>query len=115
MIKRKLDVTLILIHYQTNMEHPQPGDYYYHFKHDPSVIEDHAYEIIGRAIHSETEEKVVVYKPLYKGNFTEENNVDFMIRPLSNFIEEVNRDGNTFSRFSLITDPYILSELKKRN
>lgn len=50
------------------------------------------YEVLGVATHSETEEKVVVYRTLY-GNF------DLWIRPLAMFCEEVVVDGVTVPRF----------------
>lgn len=53
---------------------------YYHFK-DP---EKH-YEVLGIAFHTETEEEMVVYKPLYDTDHA------LFVRPLSMFLEEVEK------------------------
>ena len=51
------------------------------------------YEVHGVATHSETNEQVVVYRPLYgEGNL--------WVRPLSMFIETVQRDGKEVPRFA---------------
>jgi len=53
------------------------------------------YEVVGVASHSETLEKMVVYKALY-GDY------DVWVRPLSMFLEEVEVEGKKISRFSYI-------------
>jgi len=58
---------------------------YRHFK-------GNEYEVIGIAKHSETQEEMVVYKPLY-------NESGLWVRPLSMFSEVIERDGQEFSRF----------------
>lgn len=57
---------------------PEKGDIYRHFK-------DKLYEIITIAIHSETEEEMVVYKQMY-------GNLDTYVRPLSMFLSEVDHE-----------------------
>ena len=57
---------------------PMAGDIYRHFK-------DKLYEIITIAIHSETEEEMVVYKQMY-GTF------ETYVRPLSMFLSEVDHE-----------------------
>lgn len=53
------------------------------------------YEVIGVANHSETLEKMVVYRALYgEGNI--------WVRPLSMWDEEVEVNGNMVRRFELI-------------
>lgn len=53
------------------------------------------YEVLGVAMHSETEEELVVYRPLYgKG--------DLWVRPLDMFIETVEKDGESVARFEYI-------------
>lgn len=53
------------------------------------------YEILGIARHSETEEELVVYRPLYgKG--------DLWVRPLGMFVETVEKDGESVARFEYI-------------
>ena len=53
------------------------------------------YEVIGVARHSETGEELVVYRALY-GDF------GLWVRPVSMWNELVERDGQTFRRFTYI-------------
>lgn len=53
------------------------------------------YELIGIATHSETEEKLAVYRPLYGDR-------DLWVRPLSMFLESVEIDGESIPRFQYI-------------
>jgi hypothetical protein len=55
------------------------------------------YEVIGLAKHSETLEKLVVYKALYSDG-------NFWVRPYDMFIENVEIDGKTLPRFEFIGD-----------
>ena len=65
----------------------QPGRYR-HFKGGE-------YQVIDVARHSETDEDMVVYRPLYgEGRL--------WVRPLGMFLEEVERDGETVPRFSRV-------------
>jgi len=61
---------------------------YRHFK-------GNEYQVINVATHSETEEQMVIYRPLYGA-------MDLWIRPLSMFTEIIERDGKTFQRFEYI-------------
>ena len=61
---------------------------YEHFK-------GNRYELLEIATHSETLEKMVVYKALY-GEF------GIWVRPLSMWTETVERDGKTIPRFRYI-------------
>ena len=69
------------------MDEIKPGRYR-HFK-------GNEYEVIGLARHSETQEEMVVYRALY-GDF------GFWVRPARMWNETVERDGNTFRRFTYI-------------
>lgn len=60
-------------------EHPAPG-IYHHFK-DPEKF----YEVLGTAFHTETEEDLVLYKPLY------ETDKQFFVRPVAMFMEAVDK------------------------
>ncbi|MEH6566485.1 MAG: DUF1653 domain-containing protein [Halopseudomonas sp.] len=55
------------------------------------------YEVIGLATHSETEERLVVYRTLY-GNF------DLWVRPQAMFEEMVEVDGKAYPRFTFICE-----------
>lgn len=57
------------------------------------------YEVIGEAIHTETQEPMVLYKALYKGNFPEGT---VWARPLEMFTEIVMVDGKAMPRFRKI-------------
>ncbi|MBE6779946.1 MAG: DUF1653 domain-containing protein [Ruminococcaceae bacterium] len=61
---------------------------YRHFK-------GNEYEVLAIANHSETLEKMVVYKALYGDG-------EIWVRPLSMWEEEITRDGKTFKRFEYI-------------
>jgi len=67
------------------MDNTLPTGKYQHYKGP-------MYEVLGVATHSETEEKVVVYRTLY-GDF------GLWIRPLAMFCEEVVVDGVKVPRF----------------
>lgn len=58
------------------------------------------YQVIGSAIHSETEEDLVLYYPLY-GN---EENRSYWVRPLNMFTEEIQIEGQSVARFTLISE-----------
>ena len=66
---------------------------YQHFK-------GQEYQVFGTAKHSETEELLVVYKPLYE---TDEA-VDYWVRPLAMFTETVERDGTVYQRFKFVRE-----------
>ena len=53
------------------------------------------YEVLGVARHSETEEELVVYRPLYGEG-------GLWVRPVSMWNELVTRDGKTQPRFVYI-------------
>ena len=64
----------------------QPGRYR-HFK-------GQAYEVIGTARHSETEEEYVVYRALYGDR-------SLWVRPRAMWDEQIDRDGYVGPRFVL--------------
>lgn len=69
---------------------PAPGLY----RHYKGAL----YEVIGTATHSESGEKLVVYRPCYGARA-------LWVRPLSMFIESVNVDGRARPRFAPVDDP----------
>ena len=56
------------------------------------------YQVYEVARHSETEEQLVVYRPLY-------GKADLWVRPLSMFIESVVFEGQSVPRFQWLRDP----------
>ncbi len=56
------------------------------------------YEVLGIALHSETLEKMVIYKALYESEFGK--NVIF-VRPLKMFKENVLINGKKIPRFKM--------------
>ena len=53
------------------------------------------YQVEGVATHSETEEKMVVYRPLYGEG-------SLWVRPLTMFLEEVEVEGKSQARFTYV-------------
>ena len=68
-------------------EQIRPGRYR-HFK-------GNEYEVLGVARHSETDESLVVYRPLYGDG-------GLWVRPLAMFLGPVVRDGAEVPRFTFI-------------
>lgn len=65
-----------------------PPGRYRHFK-------GNEYEVLGTALHSETREPFVVYRPLYGDG-------GLWIRPAAMFAETVECDGVTVKRFTKV-------------
>ena len=96
---------------------PKINDYYYHYKHNADKgIFDYAYKIIGIATHSESLELVVVYQPLYVTSNHNQMEVDFWVRPLTMFIEDVSIKEYNYQglRFKLITDSDLIQQLQNQ-
>ena len=94
-----------------NPNYPKNGDYFYHYKHNSNLdLTNFTYQIIGVALHTETEEILVIYKPLYKLNHIFE--ASFFARPLSVFLEKVELKGQKVPRFSKIVNQIIIQKLK---
>lgn len=72
-----------------------PGEYL-HYK-------GKRYEVFSIATHSETEEKFVVYRPLYGEAYEKGDRFgDVWVRPLEMFVELVNVNGDLVQRFRLL-------------
>jgi len=56
------------------------------------------YEVLGVALQTETEEQLVIYKPLYESEF------ELFARPYDMFIEQVEINGQVVPRFEKIAD-----------
>ena len=61
------------------------------------------YEVFGTARHSETEELLVVYRPLYGEAFEQDQPWgDIWVRPFDMFQEAVEIDGRSVPRFEYL-------------
>jgi hypothetical protein len=69
------------------MTEPVPGRYS-HFKGGE-------YEVLGIARHSETDERLVVYRPLYGEG-------GLWVRPLAMFLQTVEHNGQSVPRFTYL-------------
>ncbi|NPE27041.1 DUF1653 domain-containing protein [Methanococcoides sp. SA1] len=58
------------------------------------------YEVIGTALHSETQEELVIYKALYSSEKFEEGTL--WARPKEMFQETITREGKEMQRFEFI-------------
>lgn len=71
------------------MSEPKPGKYRHYKGRD--------YEVLATAVHTETEEPLVIYRALY-GEF------GLWARPLAMFMESVTVDGVSTPRFRQIDE-----------
>lgn len=55
------------------------------------------YEVIGVVRHSETEEPLVLYRPLY-------NDSGWWVRPFAMFVEQIEIDGRLQPRFAAVAE-----------
>ncbi|MEI6728359.1 MAG: DUF1653 domain-containing protein [bacterium] len=84
------------------MTKPKPNQIYKHYKSTPD--KPMFYQIIGIAKHTETDQLMVVYKPLYTSNWLEK--AEFATRPLEMFLQKVMVDGKEIARFELVESKY---------
>ena len=75
---------------EPRMTDPAPGRYR-HFKGGE-------YEVVGVARHSETDERLVVYRPLL-------GDAGLWVRPVAMFLETVEHDGRIVPRFAFLGPP----------
>lgn len=54
------------------------------------------YEVIGTALHTESSELIVVYKPLYDSEY------EYFARPIAMFLETIELGGQTVPRFKKV-------------
>ena len=71
----------------------KPGKYQ-HFK-------GNYYQVLHIARHSENEELMVVYLPLYDND---QGQREVWVRPLTMFDETIERDGKQLKRFSFVSE-----------
>lgn len=66
------------------------------------------YQVLGQVKHSETEQNLVLYKPLYVESKNAENtdneNTGLWVRPLEMFLEKVEVGGERLPRFDFIEE-----------
>lgn len=95
---------------------PEPG-FYYHYKHDPAgPVNNYAYYIYGVGHHTEEDCRpedsfMQVYRPLYEAHVYKLGRM-FDLRPLHMFFEPALLAGKKIERFTKITDPRVIAELK---
>lgn len=85
-----------------NQINPLSHSHWRHYK--SSGGEDYTYEVLGIAIHSETQEEMVIYKTLYESR-GENGKLPFpkgttFVRPLSMWFDMVEWNGNLVWRFT---------------
>jgi hypothetical protein len=69
------------------------------------------YEVVGIARQTEDESLMVLYRPLYESIWMPP--ADYQVRPLEMFVGEVEVGGVRLPRFTLITEPELISQLEK--
>ena len=75
-----------------------PTGVYEHYKSTPESLR--YYQVLGFARHTETEEILAVYLPLYV--IPEHKGLRMQVRPLGMFMEEVELQGERVPRFKYI-------------
>ena len=84
--------------------------FYYHYKHDPNgSVNNYSYEVISVGTHTETKEKIVIYRSLYQTET--QGGANYWLRPLGMFMENVTKDEKTIPRFQRITDSDLILKL----
>ncbi len=88
--------------------------FYYHYKHDPSgELNDYACEVLGVGLHTEEMDSAfVVHRPLYVEAPTFMMGKFFDVLPLLIWMSSIEVNGHTTQRFTKITDPRIIAELR---
>lgn len=79
------------------MKFPNTG-VYEHYKSTPN--DKRYYQVLGFAIHTETEEILAVYIPLYV--IPEHKGLRLQVRPLNMFMEDVVYKGKKLPRFKYL-------------
>jgi len=99
------------------IDRPEPR-YYYHYKHDPTgAIDNYAYYIYGVGLHTEDDcrpedQFMQVYQPLYESAYVYRAGKMFDLRPLQMFYQPAQWQGQMVPRFTKITDPAIIEQLR---
>jgi hypothetical protein len=94
-----------------NNENVAKGGFYYHYKHTPEGdYNNYAYKVLGLARHSESEEMLVLYRPVYDNKYLKP--ADCTARPLDVFLTNVNTTAGTRPRFERISDLRVVTSLQ---
>ncbi|MEZ4156745.1 MAG: DUF1653 domain-containing protein [Candidatus Paceibacterota bacterium] len=93
--------------------------FYRHYKHDPNgSFGNFTYELVALGYHTEEDGvHFIVYRPLYKEAQVYQASQRFGllcadVRPLSMWMETVEKDGKVMPRFELITDEVEIAKLE---
>ena len=100
---------------------PQPGQYYFHYKHFTANTDNdplyHSYYVIGIAgdAHNDNyDSRAVIYEPAWSTEHIDEYELTCYSRPLGEFMEEVTLDDETtHPRFTLITEEELIQRLEQ--
>jgi hypothetical protein len=98
-------------------EWPSPG-FYYEYLHDShGTVNNYAYYFYGVGRHTEMDcrpedQFFQVYRPLFEESSVFHGGKIFYVRPLYMFYDPVEHNGSIVQRFTLITDPGIIAQLK---
>ncbi len=93
------------------MKKPKVGELYYHFKHNPDVVNSHSYEIAGYAFSCDSDREVIMYRPLYESEVIVGTDRKVFTRDTEIFMSPVEKDGRIFNRFTKITDSETIKKL----
>ncbi|MES2985784.1 MAG: DUF1653 domain-containing protein [Patescibacteria group bacterium] len=93
---------------------PVKGAFYYHYKHNPNgSMNNYVYQVVGVGYHTEEDDvHFVVYQPIYESSVYKAGKF-FDIRPLEMWMGNVEIDGESVSRFTLITDEKVIEGLTR--
>lgn len=92
--------------------------FYHHYKHDPAKgVRDYAYYISGIGFHTEDDcadrdRVMMVYYPLYAEAAVFRAGGCADLRPLGMFYEPATVNGQEVARFTSVTDPDEIEDLK---
>lgn len=84
-------------------ELPVIGGVYRHFKHTEAL--EYMFKVLNIAIHSETDELYVVYESLQPNDRLKKAGTNVSIRPLSMFMEEVDKPEYQYKGPRFILEP----------
>ncbi|MCA9356301.1 DUF1653 domain-containing protein [Candidatus Nomurabacteria bacterium] len=92
-----------------------PGDFYKHYKHDPSIDKyNYVYQVVNIGLHTEEDgQELVIYRPLYEA-YVYRHDKMYDVRPRTMFEETIEKDGKVIERFTLVTDADEIADFTKK-